>query len=220
MGKRNERTAGVVYIMVNPSFPDYVKLGYASDLEERVRTLNASECVPYAFRPYAWYETPKPLADAYLHAIIDLLDPSLRTVERDHDGKQAREREFYRMQPEEAYALLSHVAELTGTVDRLHLYEPPKTKDANGKAAFRFSDYGLSAGDEIVLDGPDEIVATVLDDAYVVCEDLDGELKAGTPAEFARMHLGLATLPRQDGPWWDHGRKRSEMQGAAACGGN
>ena len=34
------------------------------------------------------------------------------------------------------------------------------------------------------------------------------------------VHLGLATLPRQDGPWWDHGRKRSEMQGAAACGGN
>lgn len=27
---------GVIYILTNPSFPDYVKIGYAKDLEKRM----------------------------------------------------------------------------------------------------------------------------------------------------------------------------------------
>ena len=37
----NECT-GVIYILTNPSFPQYVKIGYASDLERRLRELNRS----------------------------------------------------------------------------------------------------------------------------------------------------------------------------------
>lgn len=28
---------GVIYILTNPSFPDYIKIGYATDLERRLR---------------------------------------------------------------------------------------------------------------------------------------------------------------------------------------
>lgn len=28
---------GVIYILTNPSFPDYVKIGYAEDIEEQNR---------------------------------------------------------------------------------------------------------------------------------------------------------------------------------------
>ena len=31
---------GVIYILTNPSFPEYVKIGYAAKLEERLRQLN------------------------------------------------------------------------------------------------------------------------------------------------------------------------------------
>lgn len=27
---------GVIYILTNPSFPDYVKIGYANDVNERI----------------------------------------------------------------------------------------------------------------------------------------------------------------------------------------
>lgn len=44
---------GVIYILTNPSFPQYVKIGYADDLQKRLRQLNRSAALPYAFRAYA-----------------------------------------------------------------------------------------------------------------------------------------------------------------------
>ena len=39
---------GVIYIFTNPSFPEYVKIGYADDIDERLKQLNRSECTPFA----------------------------------------------------------------------------------------------------------------------------------------------------------------------------
>ena len=47
---------GVIYILTNPSFPQYVKIGYADDINKRLAQLNRSECTPFAFRVYATYE--------------------------------------------------------------------------------------------------------------------------------------------------------------------
>lgn len=41
---------GVIYILTNPSFPEYVKIGYADDVKKRLQQLNRSECIPFAFR--------------------------------------------------------------------------------------------------------------------------------------------------------------------------
>ena len=38
---------GVIYILTNPSFPEYVKIGYAKDIEQRLLQLNRSETIPY-----------------------------------------------------------------------------------------------------------------------------------------------------------------------------
>ncbi len=40
---------GVIYIMTNPSFPEYVKIGYASDINRRLKELNRSDSIPFAF---------------------------------------------------------------------------------------------------------------------------------------------------------------------------
>lgn len=47
---------GYIYILTNPSFEEYVKIGYAHDVEKRIQQLNRSETIPYAFRAYAKYE--------------------------------------------------------------------------------------------------------------------------------------------------------------------
>lgn len=113
---------GVIYILTNPSFPQYVKIGYADDVQKRLQQLNRSECTPYAFRIYATYEVDQRLDDLKLHRMIDQINPSLRSID-DVDGKK-RVREFYAMPPEVAYGILETIAELGGHRDRLHLYEP------------------------------------------------------------------------------------------------
>ena len=63
-------TTGYIYILTNPSFPQYGKLGYATDVKQRLAELNRSTAVPFAFRVYATYEVDSALSDkeAPLHS--------------------------------------------------------------------------------------------------------------------------------------------------------
>lgn len=113
---------GVIYILTNPSFPDYVKIGYADDVNKRLKKLNRSECIPFAFRLYAYYEVPRRLTDMKLHQMIDKLNPNLRSIE-EFDGK-TRKREFYNMSAADAYSILETIAQINGLEDHLFLVEP------------------------------------------------------------------------------------------------
>ena len=112
---------GVVYILTNPSFPEYVKIGYADDVRERVNQLNRSECTPFAFRVYATYEVNARLTDMKIHNIIDKLNPNLRSIDN-VEGKK-RVREFYAMSPEDAYEILEAIAEINSLQTNLKLWE-------------------------------------------------------------------------------------------------
>ena len=94
---------GVIYILTNPSFKEYVKIGYANDIEKRLKQLNRSETIPFAFRVYATYKVNSRLTDLELHRLIDKLNPDLRAIET-FDGKE-RVKEFYAMSAEDAYGL-------------------------------------------------------------------------------------------------------------------
>ena len=113
---------GYIYILTNPSFPDYVKIGYADDDESRLKRLNRSECIPFAFRLYAYYKVDHRLTDIKLHKMIDKLNPNLRSVE-EFDGK-TRKREFYFMPASDAYGILEAIAELNSLEKNLVLVEP------------------------------------------------------------------------------------------------
>lgn len=39
-------TEGYIYILTNSFFPPYVKIGYANNVEARVKKLNQTECAP------------------------------------------------------------------------------------------------------------------------------------------------------------------------------
>ena len=92
---------GVIYVLTNPSFPEYVKIGYADNLEKRLKQLNRSECLPFAFRAYCVYEVSEKLKDKDVHNLIDTINPTLRAVET-FDGKP-RVREFYNISAQDAY---------------------------------------------------------------------------------------------------------------------
>lgn len=116
------KSQGVIYILTNPSFPDYVKIGYADDVNKRLKELNRSECIPFAFRLYAYYEVPRRLTDMKLHELIDMINPDLRAIE-EFDGKR-RTREFYNMTSEKAYKILQAIAQINGLEDNLHKVKP------------------------------------------------------------------------------------------------
>ena len=117
---------GVIYILTNPSFPEYVKIGYADDLKKRLTQLNRSECIPFAIRVYATYEVQSRLSDLQIHNIIDRLNPSLRAIEN-FEGKK-RVREFYAMTAEDAFQLLKAIAEINGCTSNLKKITPNKSE--------------------------------------------------------------------------------------------
>lgn len=113
---------GYIYILTNPSFPQYVKIGYADNVNKRLEQLNRSECIPFAFRLYAFYKVPVRLTDMKLHSMIDKLNPNLRAID-DFNGKK-RVREFYAMDAHDAFSILEAIAEIHGLKENLVLVEP------------------------------------------------------------------------------------------------
>ena len=129
---------GYIYIMTNPSFEEYVKIGYAKDVKQRLDELNRSTAVPFAFRIYATYEVDSELSDKKLHSILDKLNPDLRSTE-EVDGKK-RVREFYAMTPEDAYSILEAIAEINGFQHRLKRVKATREEQQEEKIAQEISE--------------------------------------------------------------------------------
>ncbi len=151
---------GFIYILTNPSFPQYVKIGYATDVKQRLDDLNRSTAIPFAFRVYATYEVDSTLSDKKLHSILDKLNPELRSTE-EIDGKR-RIREFYAMSPEDAYSILDAIAEINGYSHRLKKWKASVTEQREEALAqeineqhqerlspFAFSKCEISVGEQV-----------------------------------------------------------------------
>lgn len=163
---------GYIYILTNPSFPDYVKIGYADDVVSRVKHLNQTECTPYAFLIYATYEVESRLTDIKLHTMIDKLNPELRS--RDEiDGKK-RVREFYSMSAEDAYQIFEAMAEIHGTTNKLKKWTISKSDAKQEETAkiiakqkrekFEFAKIGIPVGSELEFIHDRSIKVTVADE--------------------------------------------------------
>lgn len=215
---------GVIYILTNPSFPDYVKIGYADNIEKRLQQLNRSECIPYAFRVYATYEVDSRLSDIKIHSIIDKLNPNLRSIENFNGHKRVRE--FYAMSPEDAYSILSAIAEIHGCEDKLKLIPPNEVEVEAAETAeeieeqkkerlapFAFSLCKIPVGATITYcnrsDPKSGLTCTVVDDHNV---EYDGKIwsLSALATTLAQTKWGVAG-PRYfkyNGEWLNDIRKR------------
>lgn len=132
---------GVIYVLTNPSFPEYVKIGYADNLERRLKEFNNSSCLPFAFRVHCIYDVEDRLTDKKLHSMIDKLNPDLRAIET-FDGKP-RVREFYNMSAGDAYELLSCIASISGTIGKLKKITPTGHEVKDEKLAKDLQESGI-----------------------------------------------------------------------------
>lgn len=175
-------STGFIYILTNPSFPQYVKIGYATDVRQRLEEFNRSTAVPFAFRVYATYEVDSALSDKKVHSILDKLNPALRSAE-EIEGKR-RVREFYAMSPEDAFSILEAIAEINGYRHRLKKWTATATEQADEALAqeiveqqqerwapFAFSLCNISIGEQIEFCNPgsvnDGVLCTVVTDRRV-----------------------------------------------------
>lgn len=215
---------GVIYILTNPSFPEYVKIGYADDIEKRLSQLNRSECIPFAFRVYATYEVNSRLSDLKIHSIIDKLNPNLRSI--DNFNGQKRIREFYAMPPEDAYAILEAIAEIHGCADKLKLAKPSEdelvaeetareiVQESKERAApFRFSMCNIPMGAEIEFccRGNDntEKICTVVDDRHVNYECRTLSLSALASELTGKTPVQGPSYFKYNGEWLNEIRERN-----------
>lgn len=169
-----ENQEGYIYILTNPSFPPYVKIGYADNVTKRVRELNRTECTPFGFRIYAYYKVNSRLKDKNLHALIDILNPDLRSV--DNIDGAVRTREFYAISPEKAFSVIKAVASINGMEDNLVLVAKSEKDIQDEENAseievkhekakpFTFKKANIPAGATIAYISDETKVATVCDD--------------------------------------------------------
>lgn len=114
--------AGAIYILTNPSFPEYVKIGYADDLRAKLNELNRSECIPFPFSVYAIYLVTERFNDAVIHGMIENINQNVRSIDSfDWNNKK---KEFYKMTATDAYDILKTIATISGTIERLHKITP------------------------------------------------------------------------------------------------
>ena len=217
-------SAGVIYILTNPSFPDYVKIGYANNIERRLNELNRSECIPFAFRVYATYEVDSRLSDKKIHTIIDKLNPNLRSIE--NFNGQKRVREFYAMSPEDAYDILMAIAEIPGCEDRLRLI-PPSEDDVEAEetaedikeekkerlAPFAFSLCNIPIGATIEYcnraDEKSGLTCTVIDDHSVEYDGKKWSLSAlATELSQSKWSVAGPRYFKYNGEWLNDIRHR------------
>lgn len=147
---------GYIYIMTNPAYQGYVKIGSTrKTVEQRRSELSHPEGVMFPFEVYAYYVSANDIDDITLHDMIDTINPSLRVNKR---------REFYKMSPHEAYKLLEAIAKITGTVENLTLINDEQIADSleskqNKRPKFSFVSAGIPVGADLVFTQNKEIVA-------------------------------------------------------------
>ena len=159
---------GYIYIMTNPALHDMVKIGYATNVEQRRKQLSTT-ALPYDYEVYATYETPGHLEDKKLHKMIDNLNPDLRV---------SKNKEFYVMTPEDAYELLESIAVISGSQDKLKRVVEKENKQVLKKPPINFFKCGLKVGDELVFIENPEVVVTIQSEHKVLYKDQITSLSA------------------------------------------
>lgn len=170
-----ENKIGCIYVLTNPSFPEYVKIGYADNVDARVTQLNRSECTPFAFKKYAVLPVASRLADKNVHKLIDRFKPELRAKEN-VNGK-IRIREFFAMSAQEAVEILDTIGGIYGETPQLFEQTSEEKNEqamaekaaiaSERKSPFSFFKCGIKTGEVITYVYDANITCTVANEREI-----------------------------------------------------
>jgi hypothetical protein len=172
--------------------PDLVKIGRTTDLEARLRQLSTHSGVPVPFECFYACEVANSVK----------VEKALHDAFGDHRINSRRE--FFRLNPDRAVAILELVAvkEATLTVevaedqaelDALH-------REQTRREQFRFSMVDIAPGAVLTFSKDELITATVVDDKRI---NFQGEITSTSAAATKLLHRIGWTLRAAQGPlYW------------------
>lgn len=154
----------IVYLLTNPTMPDLVKIGRTTDLESRLRSLSTHSGVPVPFECYYACEVGNSVK----------VEKALHDAFGDH--RVNPKREFFRLNPERAVAILelvaikdampaTEIAEDQVELEALH-------REQSRRDVFRFSMVDIPIGATLTFSKDETITARVVDDKKVEFEGL------------------------------------------------
>lgn len=152
----------IIYIMTNPSFPDWIKIGRCSDLAKRIKSLSQNSAVPLPFECfYACRVLNGPDIESKIHTIFS-------------DQRVSHRREFFKTDPEKVVKVLELVA-----IEKIDVNDQNFAHDLMFELAlqelqsqnyFNFIEAGVPLGAEIYLTRDESVRAKVLDQHKVTYE--------------------------------------------------
>ena len=173
----------IVYVLTNPAFESYVKVGKTTNLDQRLRALDNTS-VPLPFRcVYAVEVDDETQVERLVHQAF-----------ADHRTRSTHE--FFEIDPQRVIAALK----LTGgrnVTPKGDIAEDEEAVEALTKATrkqrktYRFSDAGVNVGDTLYYSNDDTITAQVVSDKKILFE--------GAETSLSKSAL---TLLQRDGYTW------------------
>ena len=149
---------GIIYILTNQSFPDYIKIGKTSNLKQRLKSLDSTG-VPLPFECYYAVE-------------VDDMARVEKLIHQSFDKDRVRKnREFFEILPEQAKSAL----QLTGGKDitpKNDIVESLEDKKALNKARkkrkrFSFDLLNIQPGSELTFSRKEDEKCTVINNTTV-----------------------------------------------------
>ena len=164
---------GIVYILTNPSLDGWVKIGMSTrnNIDDRLAELNRPANIPLSYRAYATYEVERPQeVEKHIHNLFDIIDENLHAREALSSGR-IREREFFRISPERAFAVFKVVSQLRKDENCLKLIEPNAEQIEEEQLAeqtvrrpsFKFSMIQMPVGTELKFVYDESCICKTLD---------------------------------------------------------
>ena len=183
--------------------PDLVKIGRTIDLETRLRSLSTHSGVPVPFECY------------YACEVVDSVKVERALHEAFGDHRINLKREFFRLNPERAVAILelvavknatliAEVAEDQAELDALH-------REQSRREQFRFSMVDIKPGAILTFSKDENITAQVVDDKRI---EFEGEVTSTSAAATKLLHRIGWTLRAAQGPlyWLYEGETLAERR--------
>ncbi|MCZ8325402.1 MAG: GIY-YIG nuclease family protein [Sphingomonadaceae bacterium] len=193
----------IVYLLTNPTMPDLVKIGRTTDLESRLRSLSTHSGVPVPFECF------------YACEVADSVKVERALHDAFGDHRINPKREFFRLNPDRAVAILelvalkdaapcTEIAEDQVELDALH-------REQSRREQFRFSMVDVPVGATLTFSKDDTITAKVIDDKRI---EFEGNITSTSAAATKLLHRRGWTLRAAQGPlyWMYDGETLAERR--------
>ena len=182
----------IVYLLINPTMPDLVKIGRTTDLETRLQSLSTHSGVPVPFECF------------YACEVRDSVEVERALHEAFGDHRINPKREFFRLNPERVQAILKVMAikDETPTIeiveDQVEL--EALQREQSRRSNFRFSSVGIPVGATLSFVKDENITAMVVDDKTI---EFEGVKTSTSNAARILLHRMGGTLSAAQGPlYW------------------